>query len=262
MRIIESLSRFFPPITRGVKVLLIANFGVFALAALLQAMYSGFSARMFHMCGLVPSAVLHGQIWQLLTYAFLHAGFSHVFWNMFGLWMFGSMLEQDWGYRKFMEFYLFSAMGAAVLTTLASFTRLFGLSPDMPIIGASGGVFGILMGAAILHGRQTVLLYFIIPIQLRILVLIYGIAQFMGITSGDQSIAYVTHLGGMAAGFLYIRFISPARNFSRSRRAYGVQQTIWRACQRWRLQRRHRQFIVYMRKHDPNYRFSGDLKDE
>src|SRR5580704_12948420 len=104
-----SMGLSFPPFTRAVKQLLIANCAIFLLEALAGA-FTSYPVRTwldFHF-GLVPVfTILHGWIWQLLTYAFLHEGVLHLLFNMLALWMFGAQLEQDWGYNLFMQFYFF-----------------------------------------------------------------------------------------------------------------------------------------------------------
>src|SRR5438552_7803158 len=95
----------FPPFTRAIKWLVIANTVVFLLMLLLGAITPGVAAVLFDVAALTPMAVTHGWIWQLATYSFLHVGLFHIAFNMLTLWMFGAQLESDWGFRKFVEFY-------------------------------------------------------------------------------------------------------------------------------------------------------------
>ena len=108
----------FPPFTRAVKQLLIANGAVFLGVALVAAFTSsGVEAWVNLHFGLVPAlAVLHGWIWQFVSYAFVHAGVFHILFNLLALWMFGAQLETDWGYSLFMQFYFFCVIGAAICT--------------------------------------------------------------------------------------------------------------------------------------------------
>ena len=131
----------FPPFTRAVKQLLIANGAIYLLILLLAAFTQGdvknWTAYHF---GLVPALVIRGWLWQLVTYAFLHDGLWHILFNMLALWMFGAQLEQDWGYNIFMQFYFFCAVGAALTTIAVAFTGLLGASPTVSTVGASGAI--------------------------------------------------------------------------------------------------------------------------
>src|ERR1035437_2563274 len=127
----STMSMSFPPFTRAVKQLLIANGAVFLLTALVGVVTSAHADRWMQLhFGLVPASVaFRGWIWQLGTYAFLHANLWHILFNMLALWMFGAQLEQDWGYSLFLQFYFFCVIGAALVTVAASFTGLLGVSP-------------------------------------------------------------------------------------------------------------------------------------
>src|SRR5689334_25438461 len=122
MRRTSSMGLSFPPFTRAVKQLLIANGIIFLLVEVLDYSMRGSKDWIQHVFGLVPLFVVHGWIWQLVTYAFLHQGLFHILFNMLALWMFGAQLEQDWGYNLFMQFYFFCVVGAAICTVLISFT--------------------------------------------------------------------------------------------------------------------------------------------
>src|SRR5215469_7631619 len=151
----------FPPFTRAVKQLLIANCAIFLLFALFQAIDSTapVAAWLYGHLGLEGWAVVHGEIWQLGTYAFLHYGLLHLLFNMLALWMFGAQLETDWGYNLFMQFYFFCAVGAALVTVGVAFTGVLGASPLVPTVGASGAIFGLLLAFGILHGNSEIMLF-------------------------------------------------------------------------------------------------------
>src|ERR1022692_1210073 len=161
MRRGTTMSLSFPPFTPAVKQLLIANAAVFLAVAILNAFTSsGVDSWVNFHFGLVPTlAVLHGWIWQFVTYAFLHAGVLHILFNMLALWMFGSQLEMDWGYSLFMQFYFFCVIGAALVTVAVSFTGFLGVSPRTLTVGASGGIYGLLLAFGILHGESQVMLF-------------------------------------------------------------------------------------------------------
>lgn len=141
---------------------------------------------------------------QLLSYAFVHAGLTHLAFNMFGLYMFGSDLERVWGARRYLIYYLGCALAAAI-------TQLFvaGLSGDYyPTVGASGALFGLLMAYALLFPRRVIMpLIPPIPMRAPVFVAVYGgLELILGVTGSESGIAHFAHLGGLAGGFLLIRF--------------------------------------------------------
>jgi membrane associated rhomboid family serine protease len=249
----------FPPFTPAVKLLLIANCGVFLLFALLGALDStaAIAGWAYTHLGLQGYAVVHGEIWQLITYAFLHAGVLHLLFNMLALWMFGAQLETDWGYSIFMQFYFFCVVGAALTTVLISFTGILGVSPLTLTVGASGGIYGLLLAFGILHGDSEVMLFplpFLIKAKYFVIGII-GLALYGALSSAHnlgQSTAYMAHLGGLLFGYLFLKFV-PRRGFgyATSERVFGLRNSYYR----WKRKRAARKFEVYMRKHDrPDYK--------
>ena len=142
------------------------------------------------------------RLWQIVTYAFMHGGWAHIFFNMFALWMFGSQLERFWGTRRYVTFYFASVIAAAVAQVVV--TTLAGLHE--PTVGASGGVFGLLLGFAMFFPRQRVVLLFPpIPMPAWLFVTIYGaIELYLGVTGTEAGVAHFAHLGGMLGGWLTI----------------------------------------------------------
>ncbi len=209
-----------PRITPRVKTLIIACVAVFVLQMLAH--------RIEGIFGLVPALVL-GQfyLWQPFTYLFLHGGFGHILINMLILWMFGSEMERYLGSSRFLHFYFVTGVGAGLLSVAVD-----PFSP-IPIIGASGAIYGILMAYGMLFPDRLVYLYFLIPIKVKYLVAILGAISFLSaINSPGSNIAHVAHLGGMIFAFLYLKgWLFP----SNLRQAYY----------RWRLNRLRRKFKVY-----------------
>src|SRR5690349_7893195 len=156
MRRTSSMGLSFPPFTRAVKQLLIANGIVFLVVEVLDLFMRGAKDWIQHVFGLVPLFVVHGWVWQLVTYAFLHDGLWHILFNMLALWMFGAQLEQDWGYGIFMQFYFFCAVGGALTTVAVAFTHLLGANPVVATVGASGAIFGLLLAFGILHANSEI----------------------------------------------------------------------------------------------------------
>jgi membrane associated rhomboid family serine protease len=142
--------------------------------------------------------------WQLVTYAFLHAGIPHILFNMLGLYSFGADLERVWGPRRFLVYYFTSAI-AAGLTQLA-FSAISGAM--YPTVGASGAVFGLLLAFAMLFPHRTVLLLFPpIPMRAPIFAVVYGVIElYLGVTGTQEGVAHFAHLGGMAGGFILLRY--------------------------------------------------------
>lgn len=183
------------PITPGVKLLLWANVGVFALTWLVQ------DVPWYQVFGLVPTAVLGKlHIWQPVTYLFLHGGFWHILMNMFVLWMFGVSLERSWGTDFFLRFYFLVGIGAGLATWL------FMLSSSVPTIGASGATVGILVAFAMMYPNQPIYFALLFPIPAKYFVMIYAALEFMAARSyTSDGIGHVTHLAGMAIGFVYLK---------------------------------------------------------
>ena len=254
----RTLTLSFPPFTKAVKWLILINAGVFLFTTLLQAFAPTAGAVFSLVFSLIPGLVVRGWLWQLLSYSFLHVGLFHILFNMLWLWMFGAQLEMDWGKNKFLEFYLFCVVGAALTTITVSYTGLGGITPKTMTEGASGGVLGILMAFGLIYGNQEIML-FPIPFSIRAKYFVAGIA-FIELISAinaaapghGQSIAYIAHLGGLLFGFLYVKFV-PRRGlmFNATERYFGVRNSYYR----WKRRRAARKFEVYMSKHDRKVTF-------
>ncbi len=182
-----------PPVTQA---LLLANVAMFFL----QSLLGGGIVSAFELWPLGS-----GQFWpwQIGTYAFLHGSFEHLFFNMLGLWMFGSELEQVWGEKRYLQFYGASVLAAA-LTQLAVSALL---GSDAPTIGASGGIFGLLLAFAMIFPNRIILLFFILPMKAKYLVALYGLLElYQGVYVMNSGVAHFAHLGGMLGGLLTIRY--------------------------------------------------------
>ena len=143
------------------------------------------------------------QPWQLISYAFLHGSFNHLFFNMFALWMFGLPIQKLWGSRKFTEYYLICVVGAGLVQLLVQY-----ISGDVyPTIGASGAVFGLLLAYGVTWpNNKLFLIFFPVPIKAKWFVLIYGAAELIfGVTGAMPQVAHYAHLGGLffGAGLLW-----------------------------------------------------------
>lgn len=138
--------------------------------------------------------------WQLVSYMFLHAGFGHLFFNLFALWIFGQPIEQAWGTRRFTFYYFVTGIGAALLHMLIG-------GGGAPTVGASGAVYGILLAFGMMFPNRIIMLLFPpIPLPAKYFVLIYGaIELFSGVMRTSSGVAHFAHLGGMLVGYLLIR---------------------------------------------------------
>lgn len=143
--------------------------------------------------------------WQLLTYGFLHGSLGHIFFNMFALFMFGSDIERLFGSRRYLVYYLACVVGAAMMHLLVA--QSAGL-PPAPVVGASGGVFGLLLAFGMAYPRRQLMLLFPpIPMPAWLFVTLYGAMElYLGVSSTNTGVAHFAHLGGMATGFVIIRY--------------------------------------------------------
>lgn len=194
--------KLLPPATRAI---IVATVAVFLLEQIAPS-------PAFNRLALWPYQTHLFAPYQLLTYAFVHGGFTHIFFNMFALFMFGRGLEDLWGPRRFLVYY-FASVLAAGLTQLA-FTALTGTF--YPTVGASGGVFGVLLAFGMLFPQARVMLIFPpIPMKAWFMVIAYGTIELVsGVTGTFQGVAHFAHLGGMLGGailLLYWRSIGSLR---------------------------------------------------
>ena len=197
----QSFNRPTITIPSGVKFLLIVNVVVFILIEL-----SGQKSLLFRTFGLVPSLVWSKfKIWQLFTYLFIHGGIFHIFFNMFVLWMFGKDLESQWGKMEFLLFYFVCGIGAGLITVL------FSVNSIVPIVGASGAIYGLLLAYGFTYPNQMVYMYGLFPLKVKYMVL------------GLGAIAFFASLSAMLGGstFVFTRYVVDSIDpFTRSIRLY------------------------------------------
>jgi membrane associated rhomboid family serine protease len=189
-----------PPATQA---LLIANVAVFLLQFTMGGSLIAWFALWPPATGV--SALPSFQPWQLVTYGFLHGGLAHIFFNMFALYMFGSDVERLFGSRFFLAYYLVSVIAAGVCHLVVS--SWMGAAP-YPTVGASGGIYGLLLAFAVYFPHRRVLLIFLpIPMPARVFVAIFALVELaFGVTGTQSGVAHFAHLGGMAGGWLMIEY--------------------------------------------------------
>jgi membrane associated rhomboid family serine protease len=144
------------------------------------------------------------QPWQLVTYAFLHGGLAHLFFNMLGLYIFGSEVERLFGSRFYLQYWFGCVVSAAILHLVVTGVAA---TPPVPMVGASGGVFGLLLAFGVYFPERRVMLIFPpIPLPARIFVTLYGALELLlGVTQTQSGVAHFAHLGGMLGGWLMIQ---------------------------------------------------------
>jgi len=201
---------FFGPLTRTVKYLIIANVAVFGVTTLAAVWWH----RQPGAWGLDPVSGLlalyavkvfpGGQAWRLGTYLFAHGGLSHVLMNMLALWWFGGPLEMIWGWRKFLTYYLVCGIGAGLVCV--PYYLLIG-EGGVPIVGASGAIFGLLTAFALIYPNSLIYLWFVVPIKAKWLVLILMAIEFLTAaqSGGGSGVANIAHLSGGLIGYFYLR---------------------------------------------------------
>ena len=180
-----------PPV---IKKMMIVTAGVFLLQ-----MVVGY--RIHFYLGLVPILVWKKFfLWQLVTYLFLHGGLSHLLFNLLALWMFGGELENFWGSRRFLFYFFFCGVGAGLCTVLVSPYQM------IPVVGASGAIYGLLLAFGWLFPNRPIFIYFLFPIPAKYFVIIFGFLEFLYFSRGGTGggISHITHLGGLLFGFFYM----------------------------------------------------------
>ena len=221
---------FGPPLPRVVKYLIIVTTAAFIVQYVVEARGWASPQDWF---GLTPALVIHKfYIWQPFTYLFLHGTFWHILFNMFALWMFGSELAQRWGARRFLSYYFFTGVGAAIFNIIVQ------PSLELPTIGCSGAIYGILLAFAIYFGERTVLFALIIPMKAKWMVVIMGAIEFLSaLQTGGSAISHVAHLGGMLFGYIYLR-------------GGALPYRLQLRYHEWRRARLRKNFEVYMQDHE------------
>src|SRR3954447_7128454 len=199
----------FPPFTRMVLWLIGINTALYLLKALFGVVRPDLWHTVELWFALYPIQVVHGYVYQLVTYAFLHVGFGHWFWNMLALWMFGSAIETTWGSKRFLELYFVGLIGAAVFSVAVSFSGVLG-RPEQGTVGASGAIYAILIAFGMVLGENEIFLF---PFPFRIkakyfvaILIVLTVVFSLQEAGGTNNLA---HLGGLVFGFLYVKFSGP-----------------------------------------------------
>jgi membrane associated rhomboid family serine protease len=218
-------------LTPAIKALIITNVVMFVVSKILPGIIEFF--------GLTPYSIFHQfRIWQPVTYMFLHGTIPHILFNMLALWMFGTELERMWGTPAFVRYYFATGIAAALTTIVVSVlpfditARLY----DVVTIGASGAIYGLLLAYGLTFPNRPIYIYFVFPIPAKYFVMIMGGISLFSAIGDTGSIAHITHLGGLVAGYVLLRggrfTLSPA---SEVRYRYL----------RWKMDKARKKFGVY-----------------
>ncbi len=193
-----------PPVTQALRLI---NVAVFCLDLFVGPWFTRLLALWPLGEGFLP--------WQVVSYAFLHGSIEHLFFNMLGLWMFGAELERLWGTRRFIQFFAASVLVAALAQLMLA--AVLGLRS--PTVGASGGLFGLLLAFGMLFPNRIIMpLFPPIPMKARTFVVVFGALELaLGFYSPAGGVAHFAHLGGMAGGWLVIRYWRGLPPFGRRR---------------------------------------------
>jgi membrane associated rhomboid family serine protease len=181
--------------TEIVRFLILTNVTIFVIQ-FIQPDLVGTMQRNF---GLVPADFFAGKLWMVVTYMFLHGGFWHIFFNMLVLWMFGSVIEREWGSRQFLKYYLLTGIGGGLSYAL------FNMHSDVPTVGASGAIYGLLAAYAVLFPDNVIYVWFVIPLRAKWFALVLGGIEFLSSFRQGSGVAHLAHLGGMAIGYIYLK---------------------------------------------------------
>jgi len=234
---------FGRPLTPVVKKLLIANGVVF----LVQQLAGLFAPNMMEMIfgisykGLVEEF----KLWQVFTYMFLHGGWLHVFFNLLALYMFAGELEDLWGSRAFLRYYLISGTGAGLFIALMNYILYVKYSFSPVTIGASGAVYALLLAYGMLWPNREVLLYFLFPVKIKYLLIGFGLMEFFGTlttaTGGGSNISHIGHVGGLITGFIYFKLRMSGPKSVEKKSIKKNEGPIARILKKFRLKRKRKQ---------------------
>jgi membrane associated rhomboid family serine protease len=216
-------------ITPAIKLLIAANVAAFVIA--------WFVPEVILFLGLRVADVIGGlRLWQPFTYMFLHGGFGHILFNMLALWMFGVELERMWGTRFFLKYYFVCGLGAAATTAILSFLpfAVFDHLYAALTVGASGAIYGILLAYGLYFPNRPIYIYFVFPVPAKYFVMIMGGISLLSSLGGGGGVAHTAHLGGLVAGYLYLK--GARLNF--------ISEIQYRFL-KWRINRMRRKFDVY-----------------
>ncbi len=205
-------------LSRIIKYLIIANVAIFIIqvtASISFTRYLGLTPALFF--GDFPN-----YLFQPFTYMFLHGGFFHLIFNMFALWMFGTEIEYSWGSSKFLKYYIYCGLGGAFLSLVLNSNLA------VPIVGASGAIYGILVAYWLMFPDRYLLIFFIFPMKVRWAIPLFGLLNFI---AAGPNVAHLAHLGGALVGVVYMksdwrlkRLMNPFKSLRRRQKSAKLEK--------------------------------------
>jgi membrane associated rhomboid family serine protease len=249
------ISLSLPSFSGATRRIILANIFVFFALGILHWIAPVFANVLHYHLLLEPQAVVHGQLWQLLTYSFINDGILNILFGMLTLWFIGYLLEDARGSRWLTELYLASVIGGALIAGAISYTHLFNLRPDVAGAGAWAGIFGLMIGIAILFGDQEFYLWFVLRLKAKYMVAIYILIAIAILLKEADTFNALLQLAGALAGYLFVKF-APRRGmaFGATEQYFGLRNSYYR----WKRRRAARKFEVYMRKQNREVHFDQD----
>ena len=249
------ISLALPAFEGTTRKLILLNVGAFFGLLILRWLAPQLEDVLHSHLMLEPLAVVHGEVWQLLTYSFVEQSILGVLFGMLTLWFTGSLLEPSFGGRWLAELYLTSVIGGAIIASAISFTHILGLRPDIPATGAWAGIFGLMVAIAMIFGDQEFLLWFVLRIKAKYVVAIYILIAVAILLKQADSFNALIQLSGALCGALFVKF-APRRGlaFAFSEQYFGVRNGYYR----WKRRRAARKFEVYMKKQNREVHFDKD----
>lgn len=217
------------PLTKMAKRLIVINVAIWVVGVLIiQQMIIG-EPVLFNWFGLIPYKLINDfWVWQPFTYMFVHStSVMHVVFNMLLLWWLGSELEQRWGPRFFLTYYLVCGIGSGILYSLCMLVYFFvsnnHLALQMPVVGASGAIFGLLLAYGMIFGEKVVYFMMMFPMKAKYFVMLLGAMEILTMMDSGLSgqTANLAHLGGIVVGFLFLSIHSRMKKNGSTKRSFG-----------------------------------------
>lgn len=236
----------FPEFRGFTRSLVLWNLAAFFLLLILGAVSKPTAGVLTAFLALLPADVLHGWIWQLVTYSVIHAGILGTAFELLSLWFLGSFLEANHGPRWLAEIFFFSILGAGIAAVALYLAMPSG---EVVLYGCYGGIFGLLIAFGVLYADMEFMMFPLpMTIKAKYLVAVYMLIALAMLFSSQRVFAF-SQLGGALFGFLYIK-LAPRRGFAfaSTESIYGLRNRYYR----WKRRRAARKFEVYMRKHRDN----------
>src|SRR5215471_14103614 len=245
----------FPDFRGFTRGLILWNVGAYFLLLLLQLLSGALANAVVHFGALIPPLFLHGFLWQIITYCFIHIGILGTALEMLSLWFLGSFLESNHGPRWLAELFFTSVVGAGLAAIGLSLVMRADAFGGSAIYGAFGGIFGLLVAFGVLYGDMEFMMFPLpMTMKAKYLVTVYMLIAVAMVFSSNRVYA-LAQLGGALAGYLYIK-AAPRRGyaFATSEKYFGLRNNYYR----WKRRRAAKKFEVYMRQQNRDVHFDKE----